>query len=69
MPHINKQIVGSEKISSEDGLLDICNDEDPAERPTESQVKCKRSIAEGRNRGAIDGLQAEVVLAMHSLCT
>ena len=44
VPHVNKQ----EKISSEDGLLEVCNDEDPQEHPIEFQVKCKRSIA---NRG------------------
>ena len=48
VPHVNKQ----EKISSEDGLLDVCNDEDPQEHPTEFQVKCKRSIAKGQYRGA-----------------
>ena len=29
--HVNQQIVGSEEISSKDGFLDICNDEDPPE--------------------------------------
>ena len=69
VPHVNKQVVGSEKISSKDGLLDVCNDEDPPECPTEPRVQCKRSIAEGRNRGAIDCLQVGVVLSVHSLCT
>ena len=44
VPHVNKQVVGSEKISPEDGLLDVCNDEDILEHPTESQVECKQSI-------------------------
>ena len=48
VPLVNKQ----EKISSEDGLLEVCNDEVPPEHPTEFQVKCKRLIAKGQNRGA-----------------
>ena len=69
VPHVNQQVVGSEKISFEDGLLDICNGEEPPKCPMKSQVKCKRLIAEGRNRDAIEGLQAEEVLSVHLLRT
>ena len=33
VPHVNKQVVGSEKITSKDGLLDVCNDKDPPKCP------------------------------------
>ena len=60
VPHVNKQVVGSEKITSKDGLLDVCNDKDPPKCPTESQVGCKQSMAKGRDRGAIDGRPADL---------
>ena len=63
LPHVNQQSEVSEKISSNDELVDVCNNEDPREGATEAEVECEGMLAIHvcRDGGVVHRSQGELV--------
>ena len=47
-------------------MLDICNDKNPSEGTTQSEVQCEGSLAVGGYGGVVDCLQGEVICLFSS---
>ena len=57
-----------EEVSTEDWRSNICNDKNPSKGASESEIKREGTCTVSRNCSVIDGLKAEALAAMLSLC-
>ena len=62
MLHVNEKVKLSEEIGTQDGLLYISKDEDPAKGTSKSKVKCKRAGTVCRYGGTVGSLQGQTVV-------
>lgn len=56
MLDVDREAKMVEKICAQDGLLDVCNDEYPAEIAAESEIEGARAHTKGHDRSAVDCL-------------
>ena len=52
------------KVSTNNGILDIGNDENPLKCTAQSNVQCKEPVTIGCYRRVIDSLQTEIILVV-----
>lgn len=60
LPHVNEQSKALEKVGSNDGLLDVC-DEDPWEGATETEAECEGALAVCSDGSVVHCSQGELV--------
>ena len=59
----------SQEVSSNNWSVDVCNDENPSEHSSESQVQCKGAGAKGGNRQTIDRTEAGTIGLDSPICS
>lgn len=60
--HIDKKSEMVQEISAQNWLFDVCNDEHPSEGAAQAKGEGEGASPKGRDRGAIDRMQAEIPL-------
>ena len=65
--NVNQDAEISQEICSQDGMFDICNDEDPPKSPTQPDVQCDRAFSEHCDGCVVHRLQCERIWPSVSL--